>query len=41
MNTVSGSTNLWQLLGEHVPLDVLHWWSKGLLSGLGGVNWPK
>ena len=36
MNTFSGSTNLWRLLGEHKPLDVLHWWSEGLLSRLRG-----
>ena len=35
MNTVSGSTNLWRLFGEHKPLDALHWWCEGLLSGLG------
>ena len=36
MNTFSDSTNLWRLLGEHKPLDVLHWWSEGLLSRLRG-----
>ena len=35
MNTVSGRTNLWGLLEEYEPLNVLHLWYKGLFSGFG------
>ena len=43
MFTVSDSTNLWRLLAEYEPLDVIHHWQcKGLLNGLGWEqNWLK
>ena len=34
----SGSTNLWRLLVEYEPLDILHWWYEGFLSGLEGKD---
>ena len=33
MNPFSGSNNLWRLLGEYEPLNVLWWYCKGPLSG--------
>ena len=33
MNPFSGSTNLWTILGEHEPFNMLLQQCKGLLSG--------
>jgi len=33
MNPFSGSANLWRLLGEYEPLNVLWWYCKGPLCG--------
>ena len=41
MNIVSGSYNLWRLLGEYEPLYVLHQYYKRTLNGFGGAKWPK
>ena len=36
MNSVSGSSDLKRLMGEYESFNVIHWWYKGLLRGLGG-----
>ena len=38
LNTFSGSTNLWRLLGEYGHLGVLLCWYMGLLSGSEGLK---